>query len=202
MTVHGNTIAAVPGLSSPAATEVTIEHSDALICSCSVATHMSCIALVLDGSCASCQDREHRGAAIMPRESGCPHTMPSPLISAAAMPLKLMLVTMPPFSLPRPCVQHCVKVLIITKHLCVQECLDRAAMIPAALNAVLYALQPAAAVADVELQLLCMELFKQAASAIFLDAIFDAVAVIVSMVRHTMLSTAAQFLPCTSARYL
>ena len=92
-----------------------------------------------------------------------------------------------------------MKVLIVTEHVCVQECLDRAALVPAALNAVLYAFQPAAAVADVELQLLCMELFKQAASAIFLDAIFDAVAVIVSMVCHTMLFTAAHPLLCTTA---
>ena len=68
---------------------------------------------------------------------------------------------------------------------CPQECLDRAAMVPAALNAVLYAFQPAAAVADVELQSLCMELFKQAASPIFVDAAFDAVAVIIRMVSHT-----------------
>ena len=58
-------------------------------------------------------------------------------------------------------------------------------MVPAALNAVLYAFQPAAAVADVELQSLCMDLFKQAASPIFLDAAFDAVAVIIHMVSHT-----------------
>ena len=68
--------------------------------------------------------------------------------------------------------------------LVLQECLDRAAMVPAALNAVLYAFQPAAAVADVELHFLCMELFKQAASPTFLDAIFDAVAVVIDMVSH------------------
>ena len=70
-----------------------------------------------------------------------------------------------------------------------QECLDRAAMVPAALNAVMYALQPAAAVADVELHFLCMELFKQAASPVFLDAIFDAVAVVVNMVSHAIADT-------------
>ncbi|KAL0052476.1 hypothetical protein WJX82_002806 [Trebouxia sp. C0006] len=69
-----------------------------------------------------------------------------------------------------------------------QECLNRAAMVPAALNAVLYAFQPAAAVADVELHFLCMELFKQAASPIFLDAIFDAVAVVINMVRSALVS--------------
>ena len=59
-------------------------------------------------------------------------------------------------------------------------------MVPAALNAVLYAFQPAAAVADVEPHFLCMELFKQAASPIFLDAIFDAVAVVINMVSQVL----------------
>lgn len=64
-----------------------------------------------------------------------------------------------------------------------QECLDRAALVPAALNAVLYAFQPAAAIADADLQSLCMDLFKQPASPVFLDAMFDTVAVVIDMHR-------------------
>ena len=45
-----------------------------------------------------------------------------------------------------------------------QKCLNRAALVPAALNAVLCAFQPAAAISDADLQTLCMDLFKQTAS--------------------------------------
>lgn len=65
---------------------------------------------------------------------------------------------------------------------CLQECLDRAAMVPAALNAVMYTIQPTATVTDMELQPLCVQLLKLAASPTFLDAVFDATAVIVHMV--------------------
>lgn len=63
-----------------------------------------------------------------------------------------------------------------------QECLDRAAMVPAALNAVLYTLQPAATLADMDLHPLCIDLLKLGASPIFLDAVYDATAVVVQMV--------------------
>ena len=59
-------------------------------------------------------------------------------------------------------------------------------MVPAALNAVLYTLQPAATVADMELQPLCVDLLKLGASPIFLDAVFDATAVVVHMVGSDM----------------
>lgn len=65
---------------------------------------------------------------------------------------------------------------------CVQECLDRAAMVPAALNAVLYTFQPAATMTDMDLHPLCVDLLKLGASPIFLDAVYDATAVVVYMV--------------------
>ena len=68
------------------------------------------------------------------------------------------------------------------RHVWLQECLDRAALLPAALNAVLYAFHPVAAIADADLQTLCMDLFKQPASPVFLDAMFDTVAVVIDMV--------------------
>ena len=55
-------------------------------------------------------------------------------------------------------------------------------MVPAALNAVMYTIQPTATVTDMELQPLCVQLLKLAASPTFLDAVFDATAVIVHMV--------------------
>ena len=55
-------------------------------------------------------------------------------------------------------------------------------MVPAALNAVLYTLQPAATLADMDLQPLCVDLLKLGASPIFLDAAYDATAVVVHMV--------------------
>lgn len=55
------------------------------------------------------------------------------------------------------------------------------------MNAVLYTLQPAATVADMELQPLCEDLLKLGASPIFLDAVFDATAVIVHMVSWAVL---------------
>lgn len=64
-----------------------------------------------------------------------------------------------------------------------QEAMDRAAVVPAALNAVLYAFQPKAMTDDVDYQALCVSLFQQAGSPVFLDAIFDAVALIIDMVR-------------------
>ena len=64
-----------------------------------------------------------------------------------------------------------------------QEVLDRAAVVPAALNAVLYAFQPRAATADVDYQALCVSLFQQADSPVLLDAVFDAVALVTHMVR-------------------
>lgn len=64
-----------------------------------------------------------------------------------------------------------------------QEALDRAAVVPAALNAVLYAFQPKAATDDLDYQALCISLFQQAGSPIFLDVIFDAVALVIDMVR-------------------
>ena len=63
-----------------------------------------------------------------------------------------------------------------------QEVLDKAAVVPAALNAVLYAFQPSAATADVDYQALCVSLFQQSDSHILLDVFFDAVALITDMV--------------------
>lgn len=60
-------------------------------------------------------------------------------------------------------------------------------MVPAALNAVLHTLQPDATVADMDMQPLCVDLLKLAASPIFLDAIFDATAVVVHMVSWAVL---------------
>ena len=56
-------------------------------------------------------------------------------------------------------------------------------MVPAALNAVLYAFQPKAATDDLDYQVLCSSLFQQAGSPVFLDAVFDAVGFIIDMVR-------------------
>ena len=56
-------------------------------------------------------------------------------------------------------------------------------MVPAALNAVLYAFQPNAATDELEYYTLSVALLQQAGSAVFLDAVFDAVALIISMVR-------------------
>lgn len=53
---------------------------------------------------------------------------------------------------------------------------------PAALNAVLFSLQPAATMADMDLHPLCVDLLKLGASPIFLDAVYDATAVVVHMV--------------------
>lgn len=66
-------------------------------------------------------------------------------------------------------------------------------MVPAALNAVLFSLQPAATVVDMELQPLCVDLLKLGASPIFLDAVFDATAVVIHMVgRHMACSKFAE----------